>query len=96
MCLVGRRTETLQAVLGAKASETGLAFCYQADLAIEHDIETLVGKLKDGFSGIDILVHGAGVIGAFAIGVRVWRTTGPAGTGSTCEPLIFLRVPSCQ
>jgi NADP-dependent 3-hydroxy acid dehydrogenase YdfG len=62
VCLVGRRIETLQAVLGAKASESGLAFCYQADLAIEHDIEKLIGKLKDGFSGIDILVHGAGVI----------------------------------
>jgi NADP-dependent 3-hydroxy acid dehydrogenase YdfG len=62
VCLVGRRTETLQAVLGSKATETGLAFCYQADLAIEHDIETLVGKLKNGFSGIDILVHAAGVI----------------------------------
>lgn len=62
VCLVGRRTETLQAVLGTKASEAGLAFCYEADLAIEHDVEMLVGKLRDGFSGIDILVHGAGVI----------------------------------
>ena len=49
VCLVGRRIETLQAVLGTKASETGLAFCYQADLAIEHDIEMLAGKLKMDF-----------------------------------------------
>jgi NADP-dependent 3-hydroxy acid dehydrogenase YdfG len=62
VCLVGRRTETLQAVLGTKASEAGLAFCYEADLAIEHDVEMLVGQLRDRFSGIDILVHGAGVI----------------------------------
>lgn len=62
VCLVGRRTETLQAVLGTKTSETGSAFCYQADLAIEQEIERLAGTLKDRFSGIDILVHGAGVI----------------------------------
>jgi NADP-dependent 3-hydroxy acid dehydrogenase YdfG len=62
VCLVGRRTETLQAVLGTKASEAGRAFCYEADLAIKHDVEMLVGKLRDAFSGIDILVHGAGVI----------------------------------
>jgi NADP-dependent 3-hydroxy acid dehydrogenase YdfG len=58
----GKKNRNATGCAGARASETGLAFCYQADLAIEHDIETLVGKLKDGFSGIDILVHGAGVI----------------------------------
>jgi NADP-dependent 3-hydroxy acid dehydrogenase YdfG len=62
VCLVGRRIESLQAVFEQKQGKTGSAFCYQADLAVDGDLERLVGSLRDEFSGIDILVHGAGVI----------------------------------
>ena len=71
VCLVGRRTETLQAVLGTKASEAGLAFCYEADLAIEHDVETLVGKLKRWIFGHRHSGPRSWGDQAFAVGVRI-------------------------
>jgi len=59
VCLVGRRMEALQLV--AQQASNGSA-SYQADLGLDSDIKELVANLKQNVTGIDTLVHSAGVI----------------------------------
>jgi NADP-dependent 3-hydroxy acid dehydrogenase YdfG len=59
VCLVGRRKEALQLV--AEQISNGSA-CYQADLGLDSDISALIEDLKQNVTGVDILIHSAGVI----------------------------------
>lgn len=62
LCLVGRKLETLQAVADAAKGKASRHRCYQADLAVEREVNELVAGLRRDIQAIDILVHGAGVI----------------------------------
>ncbi|HEY7218005.1 MAG TPA: SDR family NAD(P)-dependent oxidoreductase [Candidatus Binatia bacterium] len=67
LCLVGRRSEVIEAVAEcARANASKVVVC-QADLEIDEDIRRLKDRLHSEFSSIDLLVHSAGVIsiGAF-------------------------------
>jgi NADP-dependent 3-hydroxy acid dehydrogenase YdfG len=62
LCLVGRNLGTLQSVAQAAAGEASRHHCYQADLALDGQIDGLVAAIKRDHPLVDILVHGAGVI----------------------------------
>lgn len=64
VCLVGRRLETLQAVAGVAATQS---LCLSADLSLDRDVNGLIQRVLDEVQGVDILVHGAGVIGLSSI-----------------------------
>ena len=59
VCLVGRRKEALQLV--AEQVSNGCA-CYEANLGLDSDISALITNLKQNLTGVDILIHSAGVI----------------------------------
>lgn len=63
LCLVGRKLETLQAVASAAGGDGSQHRCYVADLAVEGDVGRLLTSLAQDLAFLDILVHGAGVIG---------------------------------
>jgi NADP-dependent 3-hydroxy acid dehydrogenase YdfG len=60
LCLVGRRPEALETV-AETARSTAQVGCYQADLTLDKDIETLTTHLRRDFGYLDLLVHSAGV-----------------------------------
>jgi short-subunit dehydrogenase len=62
LCLVGRQSETLEAVAQTARATSSRVSCFQADLASDTDIEGLATRLKMGVEGIDVLIHSAGVI----------------------------------
>lgn len=62
LCLVGRQSETLDAVAQIVRATSSQVACYQADLAVNTDIEGLATHLRMGFEGVDILIHSAGLI----------------------------------
>src|SRR5262245_36355278 len=59
VCLVGRRKEALQLV--AEQVSNG-SVCYEANLGLDSDISALIRNLKQNLTGVDILIHSAGVI----------------------------------
>ena len=59
LCLIGRKLPALRS-LAESFSER--AFCYQADLALDEDIQNLARDIRRDFDRVDILVHNAGVI----------------------------------
>ena len=61
LCLIGRKLESLRAVVDATGS-TGTHLCYQADLALDHEVDALVASLQRDVQSVDILVHAAGAI----------------------------------
>ncbi len=61
LILIGRKLESLQAVAEA-AGSTARHHCYQADLALDHEVDALVASLQRDVQSVDILVHGAGAI----------------------------------
>lgn len=63
LCLVGRKRETLQAVARAAGGEGAQHRCYEADLAVHTAVQRLLEMMARDLSAVDILVHGAGVIG---------------------------------
>lgn len=62
LCLVGRKLDTLRAVAGAAEGEASRHRCYQADLAIDGQVDKLIADIKRDLRSVDILVHSAGVI----------------------------------
>ena len=62
LCLVGRRNEALQSVAAEAQGEAPQPFCYQADLSLEGDIQSLIAGIKRDVKSVDILIHSAGVI----------------------------------
>lgn len=62
LCLVGRRLETLQSVADAAKGKASQHYCYQADLAVDREVDELIADIKRDIQSVDILVHGAGVI----------------------------------
>lgn len=67
LCLVGRRRETLQSVAAEVQGKAPRTFSYQADLALEGDIQSLIADIKRDTKSVDILIHSAGVISLGAI-----------------------------
>jgi len=59
VCLVGRRKGALHLV--AEQLSNG-SMCYETDLGLDSDISALIANLKQNVTGIDILIHSAGVI----------------------------------
>jgi NADP-dependent 3-hydroxy acid dehydrogenase YdfG len=60
LCLVGRNPEALETV--AKSAEPSARIsCYQADLMVDKDIETLTAGLQQDLRHLDLLIHSAGV-----------------------------------
>jgi NADP-dependent 3-hydroxy acid dehydrogenase YdfG len=62
LCLVGRKLDTLQSVAGGAEGEASRHRCYQADLAVEGQVDELIAAIKRDLRSVDILVHSAGVI----------------------------------
>jgi NADP-dependent 3-hydroxy acid dehydrogenase YdfG len=62
LCLVGRKLDTLQSVAGAPEHKPSRHRCYQADLAVERQVDELIAAIKRDTQSVDILVHSAGVI----------------------------------
>jgi NADP-dependent 3-hydroxy acid dehydrogenase YdfG len=62
LCLVGRKLETLQSVANEAKGKAPRTYCYQADLAVDHEVQKLIGNIKRDIRSVDILVHSAGVI----------------------------------
>jgi len=62
LCLVGRRREGLQAVASEVQGKAPQTFSYQADLALDSDIQLLIAGIKRDVKSVDILIHSAGVI----------------------------------
>jgi NADP-dependent 3-hydroxy acid dehydrogenase YdfG len=62
LCLVGRKLETLQSVADAAKGKASQNHCYQADLAVDREVDELIANIKRDIQSVDILVHSAGVI----------------------------------
>lgn len=62
VCLVGRKSETLQTVADTAKVAAARVMTYQADLDSDKDIRGLSTYLQREFRHIDILVHSAGRI----------------------------------
>jgi short-subunit dehydrogenase len=63
LCLAGRKLESLQSVADAAKGKAPRTYCYQADLSIDGDVQTLIANIKRDIKSVDLLVHSAGVIG---------------------------------
>lgn len=62
LCLVGRNLQTLQLVADASKGKSPQIRCYQADLAVDREVDQLVADIKRDVLSVDILVHSAGAI----------------------------------
>ena len=62
VCLVGRTLSTLEAVAESARAINSLVRCYQADLTVDDDIQSLSAGLRQHFGYVDLLVHSAGAI----------------------------------
>lgn len=62
LCLVGRRLELLHRVADAAKGTSSRIESYQADLAVNSELDAFVAQLLRANTPIDILVHGAGAI----------------------------------
>lgn len=60
--LVGRRLQALQQLASATGSTSSRPTCYQADLAVESELDGLVAALGRDVSSVDVLVHAAGAM----------------------------------
>jgi NADP-dependent 3-hydroxy acid dehydrogenase YdfG len=61
LCLLGRQSEALKAVVDRVSAMTPVVFSFRADLVQDGDIQELTTRLERGFGSVDILVHSAGV-----------------------------------
>jgi len=57
--LIGRNRPALRSLAEGFGQR---AFCYQADLAVDGDIQNLTRQIQEDFDRVDIVVHNAGVI----------------------------------
>jgi NADP-dependent 3-hydroxy acid dehydrogenase YdfG len=57
--LIGRNRPALRSLAEGFGERT---FCYQADLAVDDDIQNLTREIQRDFDRVDIVVHNAGVI----------------------------------
>jgi len=64
VALVARNREKLEEVAAEIVTAGGRAGALPADLAIEEDVERVVGQVVTVLGGIDILVNAAGIIGS--------------------------------
>jgi NADP-dependent 3-hydroxy acid dehydrogenase YdfG len=62
LCLIGRKTETLEAVAAIAQKSKAQVICCKSDLSSDDDIKRVANRIQQKFKGIDILVHSAGVI----------------------------------
>jgi len=62
VCLVGRRLEALEEAAETAKKMSPRVLVHQADLALEENIQSLGGRLKEEGGRVDILVHSAGTI----------------------------------
>jgi NADP-dependent 3-hydroxy acid dehydrogenase YdfG len=62
LCLVGRQVETLRSVANAVKDQPSQIHCYQADLAVDHEVDAVAAAILRDVQSVDILVHSAGVI----------------------------------
>ena len=62
LCLIGRKPEALQSVADAAKGKAPRTYCYQADLAVDREVQELITYIKRDLKFVDILVHSAGVI----------------------------------
>lgn len=67
LCLVGRKLETLQSVAEAAKGNASQHRCYQADLAVDREVDQLVADIKRDRQLVDVLVHSAGVMRSGAL-----------------------------
>ena len=61
LCLLGRDLESLQAVADIANQTARRVYCYRVDLTVDHEITEFSEAISGKFSGVDILVHSAGV-----------------------------------
>jgi short-subunit dehydrogenase len=59
--LVGRKSETLDAVAVQARATAPQVICYPVDLTRDEDVQALATRLRQDFGGVDLLVHSAGV-----------------------------------
>jgi len=62
LCLVSRKPEALTTIIERAHGFSPRVLCYQADLALDDDLEELITKLKRDCDRVDALIHCAGVI----------------------------------
>jgi len=62
VCLVGRDVNNLKEVAASCGGDADRVMCLQADLTVDDEVKTLAASLKRELSGVDILVHSAGVL----------------------------------
>jgi NADP-dependent 3-hydroxy acid dehydrogenase YdfG len=63
LCLLGRDPDRLARVKDQLAPATsGQRLCYAVDLTQDRDIEEVAKLVRTEFGGVDILIHGAGII----------------------------------
>ena len=62
LCLLGRHSETLEAVAEIAQKTTTSVLCYRIDLTMDQEIRKLADYLQREFGHIDLLIHSAGVI----------------------------------
>lgn len=62
LALIGRKIETLETVAEQIRMHGVRVVCYQQDLSDDQSIKSLSAHIQQDFSGVDILVHSAGVI----------------------------------
>ena len=60
LCLVGRSSERLGAVADVARKTASRVFKYQADLALDRDIQDLATRIRGDLQSVDILIHSAG------------------------------------
>jgi short-subunit dehydrogenase len=67
VCLVGRDPKKLAAVGESARVKGSTVAIYQADLAVDADLDDLKTQLQRDFRSVDVLIHSAGVISIGAV-----------------------------
>lgn len=62
LALIGRRQSVLETVATQAGSQPGVIRCYEADLSVDKDLESLTARLKSDLQEIGVLAHCAVVI----------------------------------
>ena len=62
LCLLGRDMESLLEVADIANQMTHRVYCYKVDLTNGHEVMEVSESISNKFTGVDILVHSAGVI----------------------------------
>jgi len=57
LCRVGRNSERLEPVVEVARKTSPRIFDYQADLALDRDIQDLTARIQGDFLFVDILIH---------------------------------------